>query len=101
MLKKRDRKIASVRKQQTKYLKRSHKFGIELPKTVEKAYTLNAKNGNTLWADAMSNEMENVRVASEVLPDVKSVPTGYQFVQCHMVLDIKMEDFRQKARLVP
>ena len=34
---------------------------------------LDAKNGNTLWADAISKEMENVRVAFEVLPDGKSV----------------------------
>ena len=48
VLKKRDRIIASIRKWQTRYLKRSHKFGIELHKTVEEAYALDAKNGNTL-----------------------------------------------------
>ena len=67
---------------------------------MEQALALDAKNGNTLWADAISKEMENVRVAFEVLPDGKSVPIGHQFVQCHMVFDIKMEDFRCKARLV-
>ena len=46
-LKKRDRIIVSIRKWQTQYLKRSHKFGIELPKTVEEAYALDAKSGNT------------------------------------------------------
>ena len=46
MLKKIDRIIDSIRKQQTRYLKRSHTFGIELPKTVEQAYALDAKNGN-------------------------------------------------------
>ena len=80
MLKKKDRIIASVRKWQTRYLKKSHKFGIELPKTVEQAYILDAKNGNTFWADAMPKERENVRVAFKVLPDGKSVPTGNQFV---------------------
>ena len=59
---------------------KSHKFGIELPKTVEQALALDAKNGNTLWADAISKEMENVRVAFKVLPDGKSVPIGHQFV---------------------
>ena len=68
VLKKRDRIIAGVRKWQTKYLKKIHKFGIELPKTVEEALALDAKNGNTLWADAISKEMENVRAAFEVLP---------------------------------
>ena len=54
VLKKRVRILASVRKQQIRYSKRSHKFGIELPKTVEQALVLDDKNGNTLWADAIS-----------------------------------------------
>ena len=36
VLKKRDRKTASIRKWQTRYLNRSHKFGIDLLKTVER-----------------------------------------------------------------
>ena len=67
---------------------------------MKEACTLNAKNGNTLWANAISIELENDRVAFKVLPDGKIVPIGHQFVQCHMVFGIKMEDFRQKARLV-
>ena len=27
-------------------------------------------------------------------------PRDYQFVKCHVVWDVKMEDFRRKARLV-
>ena len=61
---------------------------------------IDAKNGNTLWADAISEVMNDVRVAFKILPDGKPVPIGHQFVQCHMVFDIKMEDFRRKARLV-
>ena len=67
VLKKRDRMIASIK-------------SIELPKTVKHALALDAKNGNTLWADAKSKEMENVRVAFEVLLDRKSVPIGHHFV---------------------
>ena len=44
--------------------------------------------------------MGNVRVAFEVLPDGKSASKVHQFLQFQMVLDIKMEDFRQKAKLV-
>ena len=46
VLKKRDRLIASIRKQQSRYLKWSDKLGIELPKTLEQAYALDAENGN-------------------------------------------------------
>ena len=39
-------------------------------------------------------------MAFDVLPDGKPVPIGHQLVQCHMLFDLKMEDFRQKARFV-
>ena len=48
VLKKRDRIIARIRKWQARYLKRSHKIGIECPKTVEQTLILDAKNGNNL-----------------------------------------------------
>ena len=80
MLKKRDGTIASVRKWQTRYLKKSHKIGIELPKTVEQALAFDAKNGNTLWADAICKELENVIMAFKIIPDGKPVPIGHQFV---------------------
>ena len=60
LLKEKDRIIASIRTWQTRYVKRSHKFGIELPKTVEEAFARGAKNDNTLWAGAIFKEMENV-----------------------------------------
>ena len=100
VLKKRDRIVASIKKWQTRYIKKNHKFGMELPKNMEQALAPDAKNGNTLLADAVSKEMEKVRVAFEVLPDRKPVPIGSQFVQCHVVFDNKMDDFRCKARLV-
>ena len=53
MLKKKDRIIASVRKQQTRYLKRSHEFGIERHKAVEEALALDVKNGNTLYGQML------------------------------------------------
>ena len=43
--------------------------------------------------DAISKEIENVRVAYEVLSDGRKAPICHQFVQCHMAFDIKMEDF--------
>ena len=48
------------------------------------------------------NKLHNKQSAQSVtvLPVGKSVPIGHQFLQCHMVFDIKMEDFRRKARLV-
>ncbi len=39
-------------------------------------------------------------IAFNILPDGGSAPIDYQKIPCHMVFDVKMEDFRQKARLV-
>jgi hypothetical protein len=100
VLRKRDQIISLVRRRTTRYLKRTHKFGIEIPKTVKEALALDRKNGNTLWADAIAKEMREVRIAFNILPDGGSAPIGYQKIPCHMIFDVKMEDFRQKARLV-
>jgi hypothetical protein len=100
VLKKHDWIISLVRKRTTRYLKRTHKFGIEVPKTVKEALALYRKNGNTLWADAIAKEMKEVRIAFNILPDGHSAPIGYQKIPCHMIFDVKVEDFRQKARLV-
>ncbi len=81
-------------------MKQTHKFAIELAKTVNKALELDKKNGNTFWADAIAKEMKDVCAAFKILLDGQSVPIGYQKLPCHMIFDIKMEDFRCKARLV-
>jgi len=60
VLKKRDRIISLIQKRTTRYLKRTHKFGIEVPKTVKEALDLDHKNGNTLWADAIAKKMKEV-----------------------------------------
>ncbi len=101
VLKKRNRIISLVQKRTSRYLNRTHKFGIEVPTTVNEALELDCKNGNTLWADAIAKEMKEVHIAFNILPDGDDVaPLGYQKIPCHMVVDVKMEDFRCKARLV-
>ncbi len=57
-------------------LKWTHKFGIELRKTVKEAFDLDRMNGNTLWAAGITKEMKNVRVAFKILADDESVPIG-------------------------
>ncbi len=100
MLRKRDQIIHLVHRRTTRYLKKTHKFGIEIPKTVKEALALDRKNGNTLWVEAIAKEMREVHIAFNILPDGGSAPIGYQKIPCHMIFDVKMEDFRQKARLV-
>ncbi len=98
--KKHDQMISLVYLRTTHYLKRTHKFGIEIPKTVNEVLALDHKNANTLWADAIAKETREVQFAFNILPDGGSAPIGYQKISWHMIFDIKMEDFWQKTRLV-
>ena len=71
-----------------------------MPRTAKEAYDVDAQNGNTFWADAISKEMQNVKVAFKMLDEGELVPRDHQFVRCHLIFDVKMEDFRRKARFV-
>ena len=76
VLRKRDCIISLVRKRKPRYLKWTHKFGIELPKTIKEALELDKKNGNTFWADAIAKEMKDVCVAFKSLLDGQPAPIG-------------------------
>ena len=77
----------------------THKYGIEIPKDVEHAHEVDAKNGNTLWRDALKKEIYNVGVAFEILDEGVHAPHGWKQVTRHLVWDVKM-DFTRKARWV-
>ena len=44
--------------------------------------------------------MTNVRVAFDILKDGDRAPIGHKYINCHLIYDVKMEDFRRKALLV-
>jgi len=62
VLHKRKHIIALVKKRSTPFLKKTHKFGVVVPRSVAEAYALDKKNSNTLWADSIAKEMKNVRI---------------------------------------
>ena len=97
MFNKRDHIISLVRKRNPRYLKKTHKFGIEVTTIVAEALELDKKNGDTCWAYGMASEINNVKFAFDVLPDGHNAPIGHQFVKCNMIFDVKIEDFRQKS----
>ena len=95
-LKKRDAIIASVR---SRVRKRTHKYGIEVPTSIEHALEIDRRNNNTLWQEAIAKEMYNVSVAFKILEDHERVPVGWSPSSGHLVFDVKM-DFERKARWV-
>ena len=88
-----------VKPRNTRYLKRTHKFGIEVPKTVAEAHDLDRKNGNTLWMDAIAKEMREVRKAFEIIPDDQTAPIGYQKIPCQWFLTLRWKTLSVKRDL--
>jgi hypothetical protein len=57
------------------YHKKTHKFGVRMPRRVEQAHTIDKGNGNDHWSFTIQKEMYNVMVAFKSLEDT---------VQCHI-----------------
>ena len=95
-LKKRNAIISAmkVRLQRT-----THKYGIEIPTSVDHAMEIDRKNGNTMWKDALALEMLNVGVAFKILEEGQMAPPGWNKASGHLIWDVKM-DFTRKARWV-
>ena len=104
VLRRRDRIISKVK---ARYWRKTHKFGIRIPKTVKEALEIDKATGINFWELAIQKEMANVRIAFEKgahtveeMRDGKVLP-GYQEIGCHMIFDIKMDgNFTRKARFV-
>ena len=79
--------------------KKTHKYGIEVPRTLKEAIEIDQTNGNRLWRDAYEKEMRNVSVAFRILKRGQKAPVGYTRSSGHLVFDVKM-DFTRKARWV-
>ena len=96
VMRKRDRIISSVNSRVKKVI---HKYGAEIPSSVEHCYQLDKKNGNTLWRYALNREMNNLRVAFDILDDRRSLPPGYTKSSGHIIFEVRMT-LERKARWV-
>ena len=52
-----------ISKLKSKYWERTHKYGMRVPKRVDEAYEIDKENGDTLWADAIAEEMPKIKNA--------------------------------------
>ena len=96
MLRKRKAIISAMK---TRLRKTTHKYGTEIPASVDHTMEVDRKNGNAMWRDALAFEMFNVRVVFEILEEDQSAPTGWKKASGHLIWDVKM-DFTRKARWV-
>ena len=102
VLKTRNRIINKVK---SRYWKTTHKFGIEIPKTVEEAFMIDQRNQNDFWRLAIEKEMNTVCIAykpyehsseGEVSPEAiranrKKYLVGFTEITCHMIFDVKLD----------
>ena len=96
VLRKRDRIIKKIRRG---FLRKTHKYGIAVPRDVAEAKQFDIDNGNTLWMDAIEKEMKNVMCAFE-FNDGNIIPIGHKKIDVKLIFDVKMMTLTRKARLV-
>ena len=96
VLKKCDRIIQKVK---TRFRKKTHKYGIEVPSSVREALDIDRRTGTDMWRKAIEKEMRNVMVAFDVRDDGK-VPIGFKEISCHLIFDVKSDTLARKARFV-
>jgi O-acetylhomoserine/O-acetylserine sulfhydrylase-like pyridoxal-dependent enzyme len=68
VLRQRDHNIIKVK---SLYHVRTHKFGIEIPKTVKRALEIDSETGTDFWRRAIEKETKNVFAAFQILVDGK------------------------------
>ena len=92
---------AIIKKVKSKYWQRTHKYGVRIPKSIEEAIDIDKENGNTLWQDAVKEEMTNNRIAFERYNGEIKDLVGYEQITGHIIFDVKLsENYRRKARFV-
>ena len=93
------KKTASIiSKAATKYWYCMHKFGIEIPKSVQHAIAIDEELGNTMWQGAIALEMMNIRIAFEEYEGDTKDLHDYEHILGHLIFDVKLgENFRRKA----
>jgi len=93
------RKHRIIKAMKTRYARKTHKYGMEMPKSTKEAYELDRISGTDYWHRAIIKEMTNNASAFKFLDVDESVPVGSTWIPCHMVFDVK-SDLTRKARFV-
>jgi hypothetical protein len=83
----------------TRYKKKTHKYGIQVPTSVEEAYQIDKETNTDYWHQAILKEMTNNAVAFRFLDEGEQIPVGSTWIPFHMIFDVKC-DLTRKARFV-
>ena len=77
----------------------THKYSIEVPRSIKEVEALDSANSNTFWQDTIDREMKELSIAADILERDKIAPKGYQQTSGHITFDIKI-NFTRKACLI-
>ena len=100
MLKRGEAIISSLKGAASRVVKNNIKFGIRVPQTVNEALRFDKNNGNHLCRYGIAKDIKAVMIAFKILGEGEKPPPTYQEIRCHIIFDIKMEDFQKKAQYV-
>ena len=78
---------------------RTHKYGVELPKTIKEALAIDMKTNTTYWLQAILKETRNNSNAFEFNEKHLLPGKDYTKITTHIVFDVKLGTLARKARL--
>ena len=84
-----------MNKLKSRYWRKPHKFGIELPKSVKASMDIDHNTRTDLCCLSIEKEMKNVMPAFE-FRDNDKMPIGYKKIGCHMIFDVNMDYIPRK-----
>ena len=74
MLKKRESIILALKGTASRVVKKNIKIGIRVPQIVNEAMRLDEENGNHLWRDGITKEIDGFIIAFKLLDDGEKPP---------------------------
>ena len=70
--------------------KKTHKYGVDIPRSVEHAYRIDNQNGNSYWRDAIKKGMTNVLTSFEILELGDNSPQYLKELGVPLIFDMNM-----------
>ena len=83
----------------SRFAQATHKYGIEILCTIDKAFKLDEKNKDMFWCDVVNKKIENLKVVFDILLEGKSSPPTYRKASSNIIFDIRIT-LERKARWV-
>ena len=80
----------------SRVIKATQKYSIEIPNSDEHAEEIYKRNHNTFWQDAINLEMSNICIAFKILEQEEIPPQGYKKSSGHMIYTVNI-DFTRKS----